>query len=488
MSRRNAFVPPDRAIQSICQCVPRRARRSHGYSRQGLALYDVIIVGARCAGAPTAMLLSGMGYKVLLLDRANFPSDSPTSTRLIHPPGVAKLQRWGLLEEILACGCPPIYRYGLAAGPVNIMADLPLVDGVNMAYSPDREVLDHVLVKAAVGAGAELRENVSVSSLLRDEAGSVIGAAGKARSGGKFEERAHVVVGADGTNSTIARLVGAPKYNVQPTRAKSWWTYWDGLPLDNEVATVRANQKHGFAWPTHDGLAIVGMTWKPSEFDALTTDPEASFTAAYEEVAPEFATRLRAGKQAGRWICGSVPNFFRKPYGPGWALVGDASYSKDPCTAAGITDAMGGAELLSAALDRGLSGRATMNDALAEYEQARNTKAFQHYDYTCDMADLHDYSPEELDLMGAIAKSPRHATGLLGVFSDATKPADFFSADNIHELFGYMEPNQLLSWRMRVLHWIITGPPSRFKRPVSMADKLMAQNMGEMGKFLLGNV
>ena len=121
-------------------------------------VYDAIVVGARCAGSPTAMLLARKGYRVLVVDRATFPSDT-LSTHLVHPPGVAALQRWGLLDRLVATGCPPIDTYAFDFGPFTI-SGAPGTGETPVAYGPRRTVLDKLLVDAASEAGAEVRRGV----------------------------------------------------------------------------------------------------------------------------------------------------------------------------------------------------------------------------------------------------------------------------------------------------------------------------------------
>ena len=122
--------------------------------------FDAIVVGARCAGSPTAMLLARKGYNVLVVDKATFPSDT-ISTHLVHPPGVAALKEWGLLGRLLATGCPGIDTYAFDFGTVTI-SGAPGTDEAPLAYSPRRTVLDKLLVDAASEAGAELREGFTV--------------------------------------------------------------------------------------------------------------------------------------------------------------------------------------------------------------------------------------------------------------------------------------------------------------------------------------
>ena len=119
--------------------------------------YDAIVVGGRCAGAPTAMLLARRGYRVLVVDRARFPSDT-LSTHVIHAPGVAALDRWGLLDTVVATGCPPIEHYSFDFGPIVIDGTTRPVEGHTAAYAPRRTVLDAILTNAAAASGAIVRE------------------------------------------------------------------------------------------------------------------------------------------------------------------------------------------------------------------------------------------------------------------------------------------------------------------------------------------
>src|SRR5687767_1807370 len=165
--------------------------------------YDAIIVGSRCAGSPTAMLLARKGHRVLLLDKATFPSDT-MSTHLVHPPGVASLERWGLLERLEATGCPPVETYSFDLGPLTISGSPLPIDGIARGYCPRRTVLDQLLVDAAVEAGVELREGFTVDELLASD-GVVTGIRGHARGGAAVTERARVVIGADGMRSLVAK-------------------------------------------------------------------------------------------------------------------------------------------------------------------------------------------------------------------------------------------------------------------------------------------
>jgi 2-polyprenyl-6-methoxyphenol hydroxylase-like FAD-dependent oxidoreductase len=184
---------------------------------------DAIVVGARCAGSPTALLLARKGSRVLLVDKARFPSDT-LSVHYIHQPGGALLKRWGLLDRVSASSCPPVGRQRLDFGPVVLEATPPPADGVADGYAPRRTVLDTILVDAAAAAGAEARERFTVDGLVMD-GDRVAGVRGHAAGGGMVTEEARIVIGADGLHSLVARGVQAPAYEVRPVFTCAYYAY-----------------------------------------------------------------------------------------------------------------------------------------------------------------------------------------------------------------------------------------------------------------------
>ena len=192
-------------------------------------MVDAIVVGARCAGAATAMLLARAGQDVLLVDRARFPSEIPHG-HLIHRHGPQRLADWGLLDRVLATGCRPIASLSVDLGDFALVGRDLWVDGVPVALGPRRAALDRVLVEAAVEAGAEFRDGFVVDDLLFED-GRVVGVEGRS-DGGAVRERAHFVVGADGRDSRVAKRVEAPEYEVVPTVSVWYFSYWSGVPSD----------------------------------------------------------------------------------------------------------------------------------------------------------------------------------------------------------------------------------------------------------------
>ena len=373
--------------------------------------YDAIVVGARCAGSPTAMLLARRGYRVLVVDRATFPSDT-LSTHMIHGPGIAALGRWGLLDQVVATGCPPIETYSFDFGPFTIAGHPRAGGGIATAYAPRRTVLDKILVDAAGRAGAEVREGFTVDDVVVED-GSVVGIRGRGPGGGTVTERARVVIGADGRNSHVANIVQPEHYHDKPMLQSSYYTYWSGLPVDGFEIVVRPDRGWG-ALPTNDGLTLLVVGWPHAESTAYKADVEANYLKTLE-LAPEIADRVRAATREARFAGGAVPNFFRKPFGPGWALVGDAGYTKDPITAQGISDAFRDAELCSTALDETFNGGRPFDDAMSAYQQARDAAVLPIYEFTTQLATLQAPPLEMQQLLGAVHGNQDVAGWIVGL-------------------------------------------------------------------------
>ena len=394
--------------------------------------YDAIVIGARCAGSPTAMLLARRGHKVLVVDRATFPSDT-VSTHLLHPPGVASLRRWGLLERLVATGCPPIDTYAFDFGPFSI-SGAPGTDDAPVAYGPRRTVLDKLLVDAAAEAGAEVREGFTVQEVMVDD-GRVTGVRGRGRHGQAVTERARVVVGADGRHSSVARAVGPEQYHERPPLLCGYYSYWSGLPMDGRFETWVRPDRGFAAWPTHDGLTLVIGGWPYAELEANRGDVEGNFLAMLE-MAPAFAERVRAATREERFVGTAVPNYFRRPYGPGWALVGDAGYNKDFITAQGMHDAFRDAELCAAALDETFSGARSFEDAMADYQATRDRQVLPMYELTCEFATLEPPAPELQQLLLAVHGDQEAMDAFVRVMAGVTSPAEFFSEQNVGRILA----------------------------------------------------
>ena len=392
-------------------------------------MYDAIVIGARCAGSPTAMLLARKGYRVLLLDRAAFPSDI-TSTHYIQPPGVALLKRWGLLERLKATNCPPIRRITFDVGPIVLQGFPPCPEGIAEAYCPRRTVLDKLLLDGAAEAGVEVRERFAAEQLSR-EGERITGIQGRSSGGTRVTETARIVIGADGMHSLVARQVQAPEYNVVPPLACFYLSYWSGVPAQDLEWYPRESAGHLAAlFPTNDGMICLTVARRNDAFAQYRSDIEGSFLKGLELV-PQLAERVRQGKREESYRgMGDLPNFFRKPFGKGWALVGDAGYHKDPITGQGITDAFEDAEHLARAIDAGFSGSRDLSQALSDYEQQRNQRVLAMYAFTCQMAALQPLPAALQQLFAALRGNQAEIAQFFGTFAGTVSIPEFFAPQN----------------------------------------------------------
>jgi flavin-dependent dehydrogenase len=392
---------------------------------------DVIVVGARCAGSPAAMLLARKGYKVLLVDKATFPSDT-ISTHLIHPPGVACLRRWGMLERVVGTGCPAIRSYAFDLGPFVIEGAPGTKEPV--AYAPRRAVLDKLLLDAASEAGVEVREGFTVEEILAAD-GRVTGIRGHMKGGQDVAEQARVVVGADGLHSLVAQTVAPEVYHQKPQLMAAYYTYWSGLPMNGRFEAYDRGDRSWAAWATNDDLTLVVVGWPFAEFEANKADFEGHYLRAFDR-APAFRERIRAAKRAERFYGAAVPGYFRKPFGPGWALVGDAGYNKDFITAQGISDAFRDAELCADALHESFSGAHWFDNAMSVYKTTRDQLALPMFDFTCQFASFTPPTPEQQQLFAAIHGNREASDGFAQMFAGVKSPAEFFSTQNVGRILA----------------------------------------------------
>ncbi len=333
------------------------------------ARYDAIVVGARCAGAATAMLLARAGAKVLLVDRDARGADA-LSTHALMRPAVAQLHRWGLLGDVVASGAPAATRMTFHYGDETIPIEIKKRDGIAGLYAPRRRVLDRILVDAAVAAGAETRFGVTFRSLKTDGAGRVVGAHLGDREGRSATARADLVIGADGRVSSVAEAADARVERQGRSRAAVVYGYFAGVENQGYRWRYRPGWSAG-AIPTHDGLHCVFACVRPEDYGArFRGDPLKGLLKLIAETDRDVAEALyAAGPQDRLRRFAGAPGFLRRAHGPGWALVGDSGYFKDPITAHGISDAFLDAERLAAAY---LSGGEA---ALAGYQAERDRLA-----------------------------------------------------------------------------------------------------------------
>jgi 2-polyprenyl-6-methoxyphenol hydroxylase-like FAD-dependent oxidoreductase len=383
--------------------------------------YDAIIVGARCAGSPTAMLLARKGYRVLVVDRATFPSDT-LSTHVVQPLAVAALARWGLLARLTATGCPPIHTYTFDFGPVTI-SGAPGTTEAPVAYCPRRIVLDKLLVDAAAEAGAEIREGFTCDEVLLED-GRVVGIKGRSKGTAAITERAEVIIGADGRHSLVADAVRPEQYHEKPPLLAPYYTYWSGLPVDGRFETYIRSHRGFAAAPTHDGLTMTVGGWPHAEFEANKKDVEGNFLKLFD-LAPAFAERVRGARREAPFAGAPTPNFFRKPFGPGWVLVGDAGYIKDPITAQGINDAFRDAERCVTALDQAFTRTRGFDDAMRDYQRERDAQVLPMYEFTCQLATLEPPPPQMQQLIGGIRGNQKAMNAFAQMNAGTISPPEF---------------------------------------------------------------
>jgi flavin-dependent dehydrogenase len=334
--------------------------------------FDVIVVGGRVAGASTALLLARSGVRVALLDRGSYGSDT-LSTHGLMRAGVWQLDRWGVLPSLVEAATPPIRRTAFHyAGGETVEVALRPTAGVEALYAPRRLLLDRILVDAAAAAGVEVRHETTMTSLLC-EGGRVAGVAARDAQGRERTIRATVTVGADGVRSTVAAQGGAPVVRQGRSAGAVLYRYYAGLPTVGYEWAYGAGVAAGLI-PTNDGLTCVFVGTSPARMRELRSEGvDGTIATLLAESSPAFPSRVAAAVPDGRplgWP--AMRGFLRRCWGPGWALVGDAGYYKDPITTHGITDSLRDAELLADALVNSLGGSAPERVALADYQSARD--------------------------------------------------------------------------------------------------------------------
>ena len=377
--------------------------------------YDAVVVGARCSGAATAMLLARQGMSVLLLDRDKKGADT-LSTLALMRAGVLQLHRWGLLDRLKATGVPPIKTTSFVYGEEDITLPIKPRDGVDALYAPRRTIFDVLLAEAAAESGADVHYGPRLVDVVRAPNGRVTGAVIEDRDRATHRIQAGIVIGADGLKSTLARLVDAPVYLEGKHGAGTVYAMWSGLENKGNRWYYRPGVAVGTI-PTHGGntLLFAGMSGRRFH-DEIQADIAAGLHRIMDECSPPLVEEMKAGGLSERYR--AFPGHsgqFRQSHGPGWALVGDAGYFKDPITAHGITDALCDAELLARAVSRGTEA------ALAEYQSSRDAKNRHLFEIT-DAIAAYDWEMEELkqlhlDLSKAMNREVEAMLELNGEFS-----------------------------------------------------------------------
>jgi 2-polyprenyl-6-methoxyphenol hydroxylase-like FAD-dependent oxidoreductase len=433
--------------------------------------YDVIVVGARVAGAGTAMLLARQGLRVLAVDRASFPSDTISSHQL-QVPGVALLQRWGLLNRLIAAGTPPARRVRFDAGDDLILdGRFPAYDGVDALYSPRRTLLDAILIDAARKAGAEVRENFRVTELVRSD-GRVAGIRGQARGGPVVTETAALVIGADGKRSFTAGAVHARRYRERPVLSFATYSYWSGVPVSGGELYQRPRRAVA-VFPTNDDLTMIYSAAPITEFNSARADLERHYLQTLD-LCGDLGDRVRTGSRVERLrATPDQPNTFRCSSGPGWALVGDAGVVMDSVSAQGITNALKDADYLSTAVAEGVGGGRPLAAALREHQRQRDRAIRAMYDFTVKLADLRAPTLGQRHVLAAVASDQSETDRFLGAFAGIVPTNEYFSAATMLAILGSRGVRKLAAAKANQLFTSLRRP-----HPVGPAVAMTRSGMG----------
>ncbi len=377
----------------------------HGYTITDKT-WDVVIAGGRCAGAATAIRFAQSGRSVLMIDKVG-PDSNTLSSHLLMPWAVARLGALGIRAELSATGAPPVRTFVVEFDGRTI--PIPMGEPTGYALCLRRTTLDPLLVKAAENAGVTVRHGVSVTDLVRDE-GRVCGVVLRGPEGDSIV-RARIVIGADGRRSTIARKVGAEEYKVVPSPTGVFYSYFAGIaPAAAGSDTLQFSSGPScevLCAPCDGGLHVVLLVVAASEFSQISSGGTDAYLKRLQDV-PAFAARLARARQVERLFPASpveLRGFFRKPFGPGWALVGDAAYHSHPAPANGIADALRGAELLHAAVEKAWSHDMPAEAFLAQYHATRDAENAGPYAYSYRLGAVNPFNdPDVMAVISALAR------------------------------------------------------------------------------------
>jgi len=382
--------------------------------------FDVIVVGARCAGAPLATMLARDGLGVCLVDKDRFPSDTP-STHGIQPTGIQVLERIGVLDSLLKLA-PPILHLRMLFDDIPVpAADVVAITGAP-GLSVRRITLDEILVNAAAGAGAEVRTQTAITGLVMD--GDRV--AGVTTPSGDL--RAPLVVGADGSRSAVARMIGAREYHSTPNGRVFMWAYYEADPTDGEMWIGKIGDHTYLGMPTDGGLTLIGVCPSIARRNEVRADREAVYEAGLRAW-PELHAGVDGARRDGPVrTMANMRGFFRPSAGPGWALVGDAGHFKDPTPGQGIADALRQSEKLAAAITRALGGNHSGADGiLRDWWRWRDEDAWEMYWFAHDMGAAGPTPPLRREAERRIAADRKLTKAMVQVLNHELRPSEAFT-------------------------------------------------------------
>lgn len=383
-----------------------------------MQFFDVIIVGARCAGSPLATMLARQGLSVCVLDRARFPSETP-STHIIQGCGAGVLDEIGVLDSVMAAGAAPLRSATLASDHVRVYAD-----AAGLAEHPAlcirRVTLDALLVEAAGGAGAEVRTGSRVTGLLR-AGGRVTGVCTESGDIG-----ARLVVGADGRHSTVATAVGAREYDVTPPGRMVAWGYFEGVNRQGGALFGRMNDMGYLAGPTDGDLYMAAIAPDINRANDFRASRNVFFVNAIGQW-PELADLMAGAKRVGPLrVFSKWHGYFRESAGPGWVLVGDAGHFKDFTPGQGISDALRQARRLANDIERGLAVD-DVDGSMRKWWRWRDRDAYEMYWYAARMGAPGRATPWANGLLAEIAASPEATVEFMRILNHEIPPSSLYT-------------------------------------------------------------
>ena len=392
--------------------------------------YDAIVVGARCAGSTLATALAQRDWDVALIDRDSFPSTT-VSTHLLYPNTLARLERLGVLDTLQSRHDLTFASHRLLALGHDIAGTFTSIEGFDRALAPRRIALDKAGVDTALAAG--------VTGVFGDRVVDLIGAGtdddpvrGVRLADGR-EIEADWVFGADGRGSTVAGRLGVEKEREERGELAFSYSYWSGIPVDEPVATLQVNLDemiyHG---PVEDGLYMVIANGAPELAQGTKAERERKYMEAIRRFPETLDPRLLNDAEMVTEVTVApetlMRGFYRRPTGPGWALVGDASYFKHPGTAQGIGDAVEAALYVADSLsgsDPGLGG----------YEEWRDAKSAEHYGWSFAWGRFP--RPESAEpLFRGWASDPAAGQDVRDCLARTVEPSELMSRERLERWFA----------------------------------------------------
>ncbi len=364
--------------------------------------YDIIIIGTRVAGSTLGALLGRKGYRVLLLDRSTFPSDT-LSTHFFRAPALRAFNKIGVVREVQSVAPQLRVNYNVIDGvefpePVDRPDDFPFYMCVR------RIVLDDILIRnIKMESNIDLHEGVRVTGVIRNN-DAVTGVRWETANE-KGEFTAKVIVGADGVNSFLAKEVNAEAENQEPVNRAMYYAYYEGIK--SKEGTAAEFHYNGntlvYCFPCDSNLTLIAASIPIAQFASFKRNVEDEFNGTINSMKALTERFNKAERQGSIRGSGSIPGYLRIPYGNGWALVGDAGMVMDPWSGQGIDQATTHAVLLADSLDNFFSGRNDWKSAMTAYHTARNEFSLKTYQRTCKFSvDFRPMTNEALKRRGLV--------------------------------------------------------------------------------------